>query len=605
MGVATANRAFEGNTAVNLYSDCELSVECVPLIIRQMVSTLFTDGHADYKRIFIHLLRYAQVDLSGRVTTIVIPNQWKLHQQDSSWPCCYATLNTFIRLLCALGILCKVPRRKNCAAMYHLPLADYEIPPDALVALDNLIDPASTKNKRVRNLAKHVKSRLNLLRKDQQESTMHCNQVDLDVSTTLDTVQELISSLAGIDAVEKQRIFNEFDRARDQLQVLSGVTDGRFFIPARSGNTFSQPLQKVEKGQPVDSGATAVNSLSNAEGKQRGDADALQTRLVDSCGQESTDRVAASACQMEQKVQNLPLHLPKVAHTVDSGGGNLPVDDLVVDSGSFIDNDRNISSKRILPENQTIVSDSAAPESTIREPRVLYRPVDARSAQVLARFIEGNPGNFRSYITLTRKYHPQVIRAAIINMLAHTYFPDLDGDLPADVDGELTGKVGRPRKPGAWVTTCCQAYEQYGIPPVMRVLLREYAGSYNEIRQSLESLARELSPKQYWMQWQESLLPNAEKPPLSQSPSLAEDSEIGDSNAVREGIPGNEVRALVDQINREGRPYGIAAHSCLQDGHWEVEIELYFQGRTSTYRFHSKQQWEQYFAAIQNLPSLT
>jgi len=71
-----------------------------------------------------HLPRL-QVDLSGRVATIVISNQWKLHQQDSSWPCCYATLNTFIRLLCALGIVCKVPRRKNCAATYHLPLADY------------------------------------------------------------------------------------------------------------------------------------------------------------------------------------------------------------------------------------------------------------------------------------------------------------------------------------------------------------------------------------------------------------------------------------------------------------------------------------------------
>jgi hypothetical protein len=605
VGVATANRAFVGNTGVNLYSDCELSVECVPLIIRQMVSTLFTDGHADYGRIFIHLLRYAQVDLSGRVATIVISNQWKLHQQDSSWPCCYATLNTFIRLLCALGIVCKVPRRKNCAATYHLPLADYEIPPDALGALDDLIDPAYTKNKRVRNLAKHVKSRLNQLRKDQQESTMHGNQVNSDLSATLDTVQELILPFAEIDAAKKQRIFNELDRARDQLQVLSGVMAGRSFLPARSGNTFSQPLQKVEKGQPVDSGAMTVDSLSNAEGKQRGDSDALQTIMVDSCGQESTDKVAASACQMGQKVQNLSLRLPKVAHPVDSGGGNLRVDDLVVDSGSFIDNDRDRSSTRILPENQTIVSDSAALESTIREPRVLYRPVDARSAQMLAKFVEGNPGNFRSYITLTRKYHPQVVRAAIINMLAHTYFPDLDGDLPADVDGELTGKVGRPRKPGAWVTTCCQAYEQYGIPPVMRVLLREYTGSYNEIRQCLESLAGEVSPKQYWMQWQKSLLPNAEKPPVLQGPSLAENSEIGDSNAVREGILGDEVRALVDQINREGHLYGIAAHPCLQDGHWEVEIGLYFQGHTSTYRFHSKQQWEQYLAAIQHLPSLT
>jgi hypothetical protein len=107
------------------------------------------------------------------------------------------------------------------------------------------------------------------------------------------------------------------------------------------------------------------------------------------------------------------------------------------------------------------------------------------------------------------------------------------------------------------------------------------------------------------MQWQESLLPNPEEPPVSQSPSLNEDNEIGDSKVVREGIPSDEVRALVDQINREGRPYGITAHPCLQDRHWEVEIELYFQGRTSTHCFHSRRQWEQYLWAIQRLPRMT
>ena len=276
-----------------------------------------------------------------------------------------------------------------------------------------------------------------------------------------------------------------------------------------------------------------------------------------------------------------------------------------VDSNLIIDNDRDTSSQNLLQDNQRIVIDETNLESTNREPRVLYRPVDARSAQVLARFVEGNPGNFRSYISLTRKYHPQVIRAAIINMLAHTYFPDLDGDLAGDTDGELTGKVGRPRKPGAWVTTCCQAYAQYGIPPVMEVLLREYVGSYNEIQQCMESLASELSPKQFWMMWQESLLPTAEEPLESQCSSLREDGEIDDSIAIREGIPGTEVRALVDQINREGSPYGIAAHPCFQGERWEVEIELSFHGGTTNHRFHSRYQWEQYLSAIQHLPRST
>jgi hypothetical protein len=604
MVLAIADLDFTGNISGELYSDCESPVECVPPILRQQISFLFTDSDADYERIFLHLLRYAQVDQAEKMATIIIPNQWKLHQQDSAWPCCYSTLNTFIRLLCALGILCKVPRRKNCAAMYHLPLVDYEVPHEAIAALDNLIDPEQTKNKRVRNLANHIKSRLNQLRVDQQESTMHCNQVDSDLTATLDTMQELIISLEGVNAEEKQGLLNELDRAKVQVQVLTGASSSKFYFPLQEDstvNTSSQCRQKIEKGQPVDSGATTVDSLSSLEMKKV-EFDALQEPLVDSGGIESNARLTQSVYRREYRTQNLPSHITNVAHAVDSDVRNLPPGDCCVDSSFVIDNDRDISSKRILQENQTIVTDETTPESTTGEPRVLYRPVDARSAQVLARFVEGNPGNFRSYITLTRKYHPQVIRAAIINMLAHTYFPDLDGDLPDGVDGELTGKVGRPRKPGAWVTTCCQAYAQYGIPPVMEVLLREYAGSYNEIRQCMESLARELSPKQFWMMWQESLLLHAEEPPVSQCPSLTEDSEIGDSIAVRDGISGAEVRALVDQINREGSTYGIAAHPCLQGGCWEVEIELSFQGCTTTHRFHNKRQWEHYLSAIQHLP---
>jgi len=52
---------------------------------------------------------------------------------------------------------------------------------------------------------------------------MHGNQVNSDLSATLDTVQELILPFAEIDAAKKQRIFNELDRARDQLQVLTDL----------------------------------------------------------------------------------------------------------------------------------------------------------------------------------------------------------------------------------------------------------------------------------------------------------------------------------------------------------------------------------------------
>lgn len=599
--MAIANITFADNISGDLCSECESPVVCVSPILRQQISLLFVDGDADYEGIFMHLLRYAQLDQSGKMATIIIPNQLHFQLRDTTCPCCYATLNTFIRLLGALGILRKQPQRRDHPTAYSLSLSEYEIPPNAFEELDYLVDPVHTKNKKVRNLAKHVKSRLEQLRKNQQESTIHCDRVDSELRATLDTVQELISPLVDIDAVVKQRIVNELDRARDQLRVLNGASVGRFYIPTHSESTFSQSVQKVKKGRSVDSGATAVDSLCSAE-HNRVDSEVLQKSSVDSIRIESNARVAQSGSRGEYRAKNLPSHITNSAHMVDSDVRNLPINLSTVDSDTIIDNDGNISSQKILQDNQTIDIDEITPESTTREPRVLYRPVDARSAQVLARFVEGNPGNFRSYITLTRKYHPQVIRAAIVNMLAHTYFPDLDGDLSDGVDGELTGKVGRPRKPGAWVTTCCQAYAQYGIPPVMEVLLREYAGTYNEIRQCMESLARELSPKQFWMMWQESLLLHAEEPPVSQCPSLAEDSEIGDSIAVRDGISGAEVRALVDQINREGSPYGIAAHPCLQGGSWEVEIELSFQGSTTIHRFQNKRQWEHYLSAIQHLP---
>jgi len=62
-----------------------------------------------------------------------------------------------------------------------------------------------------------------------------------------------------------------------------------------------------------------------------------------------------------------------------------------------------------------------------------------------------------------------------------------------------------------------------------------------------------------------------------------------------------EVHELVDQINHGARSYGITARPCLQNGHWEAEIELRSQTRTSTYQFHSQREWEQYFAAIQHV----
>ena len=107
MRAATKEKSLADASPQDFFPICELSVERVPLTIRQQVSTLFGQLRVDYEGIFVHLLRYAHVQDDSAI--IRIPNQWKLHQQDGTWPCCYATLNTFVRLLCAVGILSDNP----------------------------------------------------------------------------------------------------------------------------------------------------------------------------------------------------------------------------------------------------------------------------------------------------------------------------------------------------------------------------------------------------------------------------------------------------------------------------------------------------------------
>ena len=604
-------------------SGCKLSVEQVPLAIRQLVSILFDHLDANYQGIFVHLLRYARVQQPDDVAIINIPNQWQLHQQDRDWPCCYATLNTCIRLLCALGILHKGPRRKHRAAEYHLPLTDYAIPLDALSALDNLIDPEHTRNQKVRGLAEEVKGRLLLLYLRQEESTVRFEQVDPVLQAALARAQRQIEAL-GVSKQKKQQLSIQISQVMMELYAAGKIAGRRISVPTVDSPPSTSSLEAVRADKHVqargisdDGSTTTVDSDSDRKAK-------IVTRVVDSgiavashhscsstslaktvdlCTNESSVQMAQPASQGEYRRQNLPGQSTITEKAVDFGGSpvrNLPPGHQAVDLDPGIDNDSNTVSKNLPQEKDTIVIDGAV-ESTSGQPRALYRPMDARTAHLLAIFVEGNTGNYRSYIALSRKYHPQVLRSAIINMLAHTYFPDLVGDLPGDVDGELTGKVGRPRKPGAWVTSCCQAYTQYGIPPVMRVLLQVYKGPYSTIREEMEALSRELPPKQYWMQWQEYRLSLELGKPSSPQDSLPSYGAGGDTHAVHEGMTSNQAQELAKQMNREGRSYGITANPCSQHGHWEVEMELCFQDRTSTYRFHSKQQWEQYFASIQDL----
>ncbi len=597
-----------------------LTVERLPLTMRQIVSTVFGHLNADYEGIFAHLLHYAQVERSGNMAVINIPNQWRVHQQDSAWPCCYATLNTFIRLLRALGILQKVPQRIHRAAKYYLPLTDYMIPLDAFADLDRLMDPTYTKNCKVRGLAEEVKKRLHLYI-SQKESTIRFEPVDSALQTALSATQQLFEALEGVNARKKQQLITQVSQTMEGLYAAGKIAGSRFSAPAVDSPPALSLLEEVQTDKQVQERDTPVDGSTTTLDSDRGRKANSVTRVVDSGGAvdsnhlcssillsqvvdfstiESTARPAQSVCQSEYKEQNLPAQYGNIVNAVDFGDRNLHAVHPVVDSGSYIDNDRNIYSKKLLQENHTIVIENTIPESKTKQPRALYRPMDARTARMLAGFVEGNPENFRAYITLSQKYHPQIIRAAVVNMLAHTYFPDLEGDLPGEVDGELTGKFGRPRTPGAWVTSCCEAYTQFGIPSVMRVLLQVFDRPYNEIRERMEVLSKALSPKLFWMQWQEHLLSHQlGKTVLSQDPSSP------GTHAVCEGMASSEAQELVDQMIREGHSCVISARPCLQDGQWEVEAEIHFQGHTLIHRFRSKHKWEQYLSAIQLLPQST
>ena len=641
MRAATREKSLADTPPQDLFPICELSVERVPLSIRQQVSTLFGQFRVDYGRIFAHLLRYAHEQDDSAI--IRIPNQWKLHQQDGTWPCCYATLNTFVRLLCAVGILQRQSGGKHRPTQYLLSLTDYAIPPGASAALDSLTDPACTKNRRVRRLAEKVKSRMTLLSGDQQKCAVgpepadtgshtvlhHVQQLLEALEKALQQVQQLLEALGEGTAQETQQLMRHISQVRMELHAVNKLPDAGSAGPSSDVLSTLLPLegsqtdtQTEEKDAPKFVDARRGDSESDKGAKSRPitpdsalafdspplPPSASSTQASDVVTSESTAHLIPSVCPGKREEQHLLRNRNLVKKAVDFGlaaDANLPASHQVVDSDPVIDNGRNTDSSNFSKGENTNVIDDKAAESTPGRTRPLYRAIEVRTACRLAEFVEGNPHNFRSYITLSQKYHPQVIRAAILNMLAHTYFPDLDGDLSADIDGELTGKIGRPKKPGAWVTCCCQAYAQHGLPPVMHLLLKVYVGSYNEVREHMEVLSTTLTPRRFWMQWQEQLLSDHLRKisPAQESspPSDMTADRDGSTHVVLGGMSSGEVRELVNRINHEAQSYGITAHPCLQNGQWQAEIELRSQMRSSTYQFHSRREWEQYFAAIQNV----
>ena len=604
-----------------LSTDQVLPLSQVPTIVHQAISRLFSTSGTDYLRIFEHLLRYAVVrqqslEEGGDVAVISIPSQWKLYKSDTTWPCCYATLNTFIRLLCALGIFYKHCYQKGQGAEYHLPLNLVSLRPDAFTALDRLIDPSQTKNPKVRRLAASVKVRLTLFSGVQSQTAAFLpTPVDSALQTALDAVKGLVHPLTGLNGNEKQHFLIQISKILVQLHT-TGSRQSEGSLPAvdsRSpcplSDTSITDIPKKVRDTAVDSSAVLVDSRlvqQSDEPAKRGDSlltvDSLASHLslpLNSESEESTARTCATAYYNDE---NLRLLKGDRKNRVDFGivsAENLLAGVDTVDSGDHNDNDSNTCNNPF-KEKDTVIDDVATTKS--KQQQSMYRPLDARSAQSLAIFIEGHAGNFRSYIALSTKYHPQIMRAAVLNMLAHSFFPDLTGELSGDVDGELTGKVGRPKKPGAWVTACCQAYAQHGIPQVMRLLLQTYSEPYEVVRRQLENRSRELTPVHFWGTWQEQLLltQTSSERQLSSSPPV--DPAYGTDHpgvlTVYSRMMSTDAQQLVTQINTEGRAFHMQARPRLQDGRWEVEVEMQVEGRSSCYTFHSKDEWDTYYAEI-------
>src|ERR1700682_5728467 len=201
----------------------QVQVEQLPRAVREIILKLLVGQGLDATKctlILEQLLRYARVwqrswEEGGDVAVIQIGNLLKLHRQDHWTCCCYQTAHTFLRILCALGILRRQPGTGG-QTEYLLPLAPefFFQPTSAMVAeLDRLSDPARTHNKRVRDKASDVKSRLLLYASSLPDRTPFKGSADPGLSDLTGTVRaallqvdRLLHSVGKLDAGTKRQL---------------------------------------------------------------------------------------------------------------------------------------------------------------------------------------------------------------------------------------------------------------------------------------------------------------------------------------------------------------------------------------------------------------
>ncbi len=281
---------------------------------------------------------------------------------------------------------------------------------------------------------------------------------------------------------------------------------------------------------------------------------------------------------------------------------NQVVADKVGDCEPRIDSDSNISSNISSKKGNDI---EATPLFAFQPDD--YQRLNARDARDLAIVVEQRPEAFRAYIDLSKRCSQTAIRAAVINMLTHTYFPDETGTMDASQDGNMSNGWGRPENPGKWVFSNSKLYGQQGIPEVMRVLLTRCEGlSYQDIERDLKALLkRGFSPAQFWAQVQAEVA-HADAERLLDAQPEAHPTEEQDAPA-RGSLTSRDALAIVERINREGSAYGITAHVRPQPGkRFEVEMMQEVNGKVVSVpkEVRCEDDWAAYLALLEEVQAL-
>ena len=608
-----------------------VQVAQLPSVIREVIFKLLVGQGLDAEkcgRILEQLLRYARVwqrsmEEGGDVAVISIGNLLLLHKRDRWTCCCYQTANTFIRLLCALQLLRK-HRGPGGATEYYLPLAEgfvFQPDDDMLTALGRLSDPAQTKNQRVRYKAADVKSRLLLLyassRVGDQPQVGQAQDAEL-----ADLTGKMRDALAQVEGL--LRSVGKLE-GRTRKQVMAGI-----------GSVLVELLQDVRKStHVVDSwtsgwGFTGKPGVDSVDSRRTGktgkrlartfDGQRESTELVDSAGTQAqnlppgadAERAAGEPGEAGRAGEPAPRNLPKSAAAVDSGAP--------IDNGNNIFSNTSLSSSpppknNLITPDKSPVIDSADAHKSKRQVMPGCLKFSMGEARDLARDVEHNDGrNFPAYIVLSTTCTRQAIRAAVVNMLAHRYFPDHDGSRDGELDGEITGKWGVPKRPGAWVTDLARAYQQSGIPRVMELLLSCFVSrdgerspySYQRIEQLLKDQAQRTSPEEFWYGLQHEL--------CNQEAAEAEGQARDGADPAQEGggMSAEAAGRLSERMEREGAPYAIAGRPRLQGNAWVVELMVAnsaggsregVAGDVFTGVLHTEQEWLDYINLVQELES--